>query len=81
LELIMATPPTIWEGATGPTVRWAQTLLRRTLSVNETDGVFGPVTKAAVEQFQHNNNIAVDGIIGPATWGKLLSRVIQRRSS
>jgi peptidoglycan hydrolase-like protein with peptidoglycan-binding domain len=77
----MATPPTIMEGATGATVRWAQTLLRRTLSVNETDGIFGPVTKAAVERFQHNNNIAVDGIVGPATWTKLLGRVVQRRSS
>ena len=49
----MPTPPTISEGATGDNVRWAQYLLtRRTLSDNQIDGVFGPVTKTAVEEFQ-----------------------------
>ncbi len=68
----MATPPTISEGATGPVVRWAQYLLvRRTLSDKQIDGIFGPVTKTAVEQFQHQSKIAVDGIVGPVTWGKL----------
>ena len=68
----MTTPPTISEGATGPTVRWAQYLLvRRTLSDYQIDGIFGPVTKTAVEQFQSQVNITVDGIVGPVTWGKL----------
>jgi len=68
----MPTPPTISEGATGPVVRWAQYLLvRRTLSDSQIDGIFGPVTKAAVEQFQAQVNITVDGIVGPVTWGKL----------
>lgn len=39
------------------------------------DGIFGPNTKAAVEDFQAEpalgDIIAVDGIIGPETWGKL----------
>ena len=68
----MTTPPTISEGTTGSTVRWAQYLLvRRTLSDNQIDGIFGPVTKAAVEQFQQQAHITVDGIVGPVTWGKL----------
>jgi len=68
----MPTPPTISQGATGPTVRWAQYLLvRRTLSDNQIDGIFGPVTKSAVEQFQSSSNLAVDGIVGPATWAAL----------
>jgi len=68
----MATPPTISEGATGSVVRWAQYLLvRRTLSDNQIDGVFGPVTKTAVEDFQRDSKITVDGIVGPVTWGKL----------
>jgi peptidoglycan hydrolase-like protein with peptidoglycan-binding domain len=68
----MATPPTISEGATGPVVRWAQYLLvRRTLSDKQIDGIFGPVTKTAVEQFQRESKITVDGIVGPVTWGKL----------
>ena len=40
--------PTISEGATGATVRWAQYLLvRRTMSDNQIDGIFGPVTRSA----------------------------------
>jgi peptidoglycan hydrolase-like protein with peptidoglycan-binding domain len=68
----MAIPPTIAEGATGATVAWAQYLLvRRTLSCNQIDGNFGPVTKTAVEQFQRDSGLAADGVIGPATWGAL----------
>jgi murein L,D-transpeptidase YcbB/YkuD len=68
----MATPPTITEGATGPTVRWAQYLLvRRTLSDQQIDGIFGPVTTAAVEQFQRDSHLTVDGIVGPVTWAAL----------
>ncbi len=68
----MATPPTIQEGSTGPTVRWAQyKLVRRTLSYNQIDGIFGPVTKAAVEKFQSDSHLSVDGIVGPLTWAAL----------
>jgi peptidoglycan hydrolase-like protein with peptidoglycan-binding domain len=68
----MATPATISEGASGSTVRWAQYLLvRRTLSYNQIDGIFGPVTKNAVEEFQTQSHISVDGIVGPVTWGAL----------
>jgi peptidoglycan hydrolase-like protein with peptidoglycan-binding domain len=68
----MATPPTISEGATGPVVRWAQYLLvRRTLSDKQVDGIFGPVTKAAVEEFQGYRHLTIDGIVGLATWAAL----------
>lgn len=68
----MTTPATISEGATGATVRWLQYLLvRRTLSDNQIDGIFGPVTKSDVEQFQHDDHLMVDGIVGPATWSAL----------
>ncbi len=68
----MTTPATISEGATGPTGRWAQYLLvRRTLSDNQIDGIFGSLTKSAVERFQTGSSLAVDGIAGPATWAAL----------
>jgi peptidoglycan hydrolase-like protein with peptidoglycan-binding domain len=68
----MATPAMIQEGATGATVRWLQYLLvRRTLSYTQIDGVFGPATKNAVEEFQRSAHLTVDGIVGPATWGAL----------
>jgi peptidoglycan hydrolase-like protein with peptidoglycan-binding domain len=68
----MATPPTIQEGSTGDTVRWAQYLLvRRTLTYTQIDGDFGPVTKTAVETFQRDSKLSVDGIVGPNTWAAL----------
>ncbi len=68
----MTTPATISEGASGPVVSWAQYLLvRRTLSDDQIDGIFGPVTKKAVEEFQQSENLTVDGIVGPVTWGAL----------
>lgn len=55
----MNTPPIISEGATGPTVTWAQYLpVRWTLSYDQIDGIFRPVTKTAVEQFQAESHLA-----------------------
>ena len=68
----MSVPPTISEGATGPVVRWAQYLMDRdTLNDKQIDGIFGPVTKAAVEKFQHERGLTVDGVVGPHTWAAL----------
>src|SRR5947209_12552586 len=69
---MMPTPATISQGATGSAVRWLQYLLvRRTLSDDQIDGIFGPVTKTAVEQFQTDAHLTVDGIVGPSTWSAL----------
>ncbi len=32
------------------------------------DGIYGPMTKAAVERFQKDYNLQIDGRVGPATW-------------
>lgn len=37
------------------------------------DGVFGGKTENAVIQFQEENNLYADGIVGPTTWGALHS--------
>lgn len=34
---------------------------------------FGPRTEAAVKKYQQDNKLVVDGIVGPQTWGSLLS--------
>ena len=66
------TLPTLSEGAIGTDVRWAQYLLvRRTMSYDQVDGVFGPVTANAVRQFQRDSGVDDDGIIGPLTWAAL----------
>lgn len=36
------------------------------------DGVFGPLTLKRVKEFQKDNGLVVDGIVGPKTWSKLL---------
>lgn len=38
-----------------------------------TDGIFGTKTLSAVKDYQQKNGLAVDGIAGNNTWGKLLS--------
>lgn len=35
------------------------------------DGIFGPVTQAAVTDFQARNGLDVDGVVGPVTWTAL----------
>jgi peptidoglycan hydrolase-like protein with peptidoglycan-binding domain len=68
----MTTLPTLSEGSTGPDVRWAQYLLvRQPMSYDQVDGIFGPVTTKAVRQFQADNDLDGDGIVGPATWAAL----------
>jgi peptidoglycan hydrolase-like protein with peptidoglycan-binding domain len=68
----MTIPATISQGSTGWQVEWAQYLLvRNILSYDQIDGIFGPVTETAVEQFQGSNGLTVDGIVGPITWGAL----------
>ncbi|MGL5717577.1 MAG: peptidoglycan-binding domain-containing protein [Paraclostridium sp.] len=42
-------------------------------NAGQTDGYFGPTGQAAVKDFQGVNGLAVDGSVGPTTWGKLFS--------
>jgi peptidoglycan hydrolase-like protein with peptidoglycan-binding domain len=70
----MANPgqPTVRRGDTGDVVRRAQRGVRRTPNTGlVVDGIFGQATEHAVKQFQQGANVAVDGIVGPATWQAL----------
>jgi len=40
-------------------------------NAGKADGIFGSQTRSAVMAFQKANGLAVDGIVGPATWAKL----------
>ena len=64
--------PTVSVGATGGAVRRLERALRRTPNLGlVVDGVFGPLTDAAVKEFQQGAGLAVDGIVGPLTWDAL----------
>jgi len=51
----------------GEDVRALQLALKDAGIVMEADGVFGPATERAVEQFQASKDLTKDGIVGPAT--------------
>ncbi len=65
--------PLIYKGSTGEAVTYAQNkLISKGYILNYgADGIFGSETEQIVRQFQADNGLAVDGMIGPATWAKL----------
>ena len=70
--LAVGTTPTLREGATGVDVRRLQrsltAALGRTVAI---DGQFGPNTTQAARDYQTATGLAVDGVVGPATWTAL----------
>jgi len=78
---------TVRRGSRGEAVRGVQEEFQfRNLSGDpgngpQIDGVFGPVTEAAVRGFQQAlaadiASVAVDGIVGPVTWRALVSGML-----
>ncbi len=66
-----ATDPTLRQGDSGAAVSELQQLLNAK-GINITvDGVFGNATRAAVVQFQQQNGLVADGIVGTQTWQAL----------
>lgn len=61
------------EGNRAESVKLAQHLLNKkgTAPPLAEDGAFGSNTKAAVRAFQAREHITQDGVVGPATWGRL----------
>lgn len=55
--------PTIKLGSTGADVRY----LQQRIGVGA-DGIFGPLTRRAVINFQKSHGLVADGVVGPKTW-------------
>jgi peptidoglycan hydrolase-like protein with peptidoglycan-binding domain len=58
---------------TGQAVHDLQTALDKHGAKLAVDGIFGPLTEAAVKAFQKSHLLPADGIVGPLTWSKLLA--------
>ena len=58
--------PTLRRGARGDLVKQIQSKLEV-----DADGIFGSDTEAALRQFQRDNGLVPDGIVGPQTWTAL----------
>jgi hypothetical protein len=55
-------------------VRDVQRLLRRLgHAPGPVDGLYGPLTAGAVQRFQEAHALAVDGVVGPQTMGRLVA--------
>lgn len=65
---------TLKKGSRGEEVKTLQRLLNEKKNYGlAVDGIFGIATQTAVENFQYDNDLMVDGIVGPKTWGALQS--------
>lgn len=72
---VMVNVKKVKKGSKGATVKALQALLicyGYSCGKYGVDGDFGTGTQAAVRSYQADNALAVDGIVGKATWGKLL---------
>ena len=65
--------PTIRQGSKGNFVKILQYLLNEYGANIVVDGDFGGATLRAVTNFQRNNNLTADGIVGRNTWNKILN--------
>lgn len=74
-ESVVYNMKTLRVGSKGTQVKVLQWLLNHTTDYTsgKVDGIFGTRTLAAVRQFQEANGLVVDGIVGKATWAKLLA--------
>ncbi|MDZ8078232.1 MAG: peptidoglycan-binding protein [Nostoc sp. DcaGUA01] len=62
----------LMKGDEGEDVRVLQERLRVAgFYYGNATGIFGPITEEAVKRFQDSYNLSVDGVVGPATLGKL----------
>lgn len=69
----MNSGPQLALGASGRDVLRVQTIfvMIKILGFDQIDGVFGPVTRNAVIDFQQGEGLPTDGVVGDSTWQKM----------
>lgn len=69
-------PQALYQGMQSGQVRELQVRLRhaKALAAYDADGVFGPVTQAAVLTFQRRNGLPRTGVVRQDTWDELLAQ-------
>lgn len=68
------------QGDVGERIRLYQDKLKRAGYKIDVDGSFGPAMLKVVKQFQADNNLAVDGYLGPDTQ-KMINKILKVRGS
>lgn len=68
-EMCVSKMPTLREGSSGPAVEFVQEVV----NASPIDGIFGPITKKSVMEYQKAKNIGVDGIVGIETWTTIVT--------
>lgn len=70
--------PLVRYGDRGHIVKIAQTFLILCGKAFQygADGIYGDATLAAVKEWQRENNLVVDGVIGDKTWSSMLGRML-----
>ena len=63
------------------TFAWRWPSLPAQLTSQWSEGTMNQITKAAIEAFETQNDIGVDGIAGPTVWTSLLNDVINNKPS
>lgn len=74
-EVVKVELSVLRKGAKNNTVKGLQALLigyGYSCGNSGVDGSFGPATLAAVQKYQKDKGLSVDGVVGPKTWAKLL---------
>lgn len=69
----MSTPPNLSLGSVDPFVSQLQRDLsaKGYLDATAVNGIFDEATEEAVKKFQQDNDLTVDGVVGPQTGQKL----------